>query len=190
MKKKYFLLIYCLNSLFVFGQMGLLPKSEIRLGGGMAFYEGKTNGAQAFADYSFPLNGYFAIVPGITGNLTLEKDEYSYSAYYSLGSTLSARFIPFPKKFDRLNIDFGGFYQYFISSAANFSGAPVSNYHTTNYGDFSKWDLYGLCISLSGNIVQGEKLQIGVKADRFLPFGTTEAGFACWQVGIYIAGRF
>jgi hypothetical protein len=190
MKNYLFFLIFLLNSFFTQAQIGLLPKWEIRFGGGMASYDKKIKGAQAFADFAIPLSGYFAVVPGITGNLALKKDDKSYYSYYSLGTTLSARLIPFPKSFDRLKIDIGGFYQYFIHSDASFSSPPILNYSPTIFGYFSKWDLYGMYLSLSGSIIHKEHFKLGIKADRFLPFGQDKSEFLNWQAGFFIGARF
>jgi len=185
-------MVICLSLLIVanlYGQLGSMPKNEINVGGGLVSYEGKLRGANVFFECALPLKNYLSVVPSISSNLVLNEANNYYTHINTLGANLSARFIPFPKRFNRLKFDFGMFYQYLVKS----DGATEkvdNNFSYVLSGYYERYHIYGLLLSLSINVIETEKFSVGIKGDRFLPFGTEEAAYASWNLGLFVGRRF
>jgi hypothetical protein len=182
------LLLFCG---FLYGQEDQTPKNTVRAGINRAFFGyGDITGPGIYCEYSHALNDYFALTPRLMSAYANRISEANYNHASSFGASLAVRITPLPHTFRRLKIDIGGLYHSFISTYGQVGELMQHGVYLSSRTTYKKEDLFGLIGSLSVNVIDTKKIEIGLRFDMMTSF--VEEYFNCdsWQTGVYIGFRF
>ncbi len=193
MKKLILLSGFLLISIFTFAQEK--PVSYCTFGVSRAFYQRDHQGTHVFAEYNQGFTKHFSVAPFIFAGRGFEVEEYpNYNSaniwtYSFTGLGVAARFIPLPKLFRRLKLDFTVYYRCHAEMETTINSYNPKDWYLHLMSSILYYEnQFGTIIAANIDVISSEKLIVGLRAERMLGFSMFQE--TSNQLGIYIGRKF
>lgn len=167
------------------------PKGAVTTGVNYAFFgSGDVTGPCLVADYSYDINKYLALTPGVRVASVTRNSDGNYSHLSSLALNLSLTFTPLPELFDNLMLEAGGLFHRQVNNYGNCVEDETDGYYTSDETHFSVERLWGLVFSIKLNIIDNQRFVAGCRGDMLTSFLDNYYNCDGLQGGIYIGVKF
>ena len=200
MKKTVLIFGILFYSLIAMGQEERSSNHTIRIGINAKFYNDyysnlSFHGPSFYTEYSYMINDYFGIAPRVSYEYYRKKELIGFGfemlSYYSSNTfSSSLKIHPFAKSFDRVSIDLGLLYQHSIITSIYKGSQDVSTDGFVNPSWTYINDFWGILSSASFDIIDLQKINLGLRVDLLSQFKKGDLFIETWQLGTYIGVKF